>query len=141
MRYLILVVVFFTLTANTLAQDSKLSKLNTAIETLKSAMVSADENLLQSIVSEELSYGHSNGLLENKKEFIANLVSKQNPFIEIKLTDQTITSYGKTAIVRHNLFANTINNGNPSTVKLKILLVFKYVKGKWLLLARQAVKV
>jgi hypothetical protein len=103
-------------------------------------MVSGNANDLESIVMDELTYGHSGGHVEGKKEFIEKLTSGKSDFVSINLSEQTIQITKKTGIVRHNLTAETNDNNKPATVHLKILLIFVKDDGQWKLLARQAVK-
>ncbi len=136
---LLVVFAFFNIT---LSAQSKVEKaVAAAVENLRQAMVSGDRNALSNIATEELSYGHSSGLLEDKAKFVEAIASGKSNFEKINLTEQTIKVVGKTAIVRHNLFAETNNAGSaPGTVKLSILTIWQKQGGKWKLLARQAVK-
>lgn len=111
------------------------------VEKLRVAMVDANEAELSRLTSPLLTYGHSNGLLEDKKEFIRALTSQESKFTKIVLSDQTITISGQVAMVRHKLTADTHNKGkDPSNVKLGVFMVFQKIKGNWILLGRQAVK-
>ena len=97
---------------------------------------------MEYIADDNLSYGHSSGKIQNKKEFVQALVTNQSDFVTIDITKQSIQIDGNTAIVRHNLYAKTNDNGNPGEVYLGIMLVFtKQKSGEWKLLARQAYKV
>jgi ketosteroid isomerase-like protein len=111
------------------------------VETLKVAMVNADSVKLSQIVSDHLSYGHSSGIVQDKKTFIHSLTSGASDFVAIELSNQTIEVSGSTAIVRHVLSGATNDGGKPGNVKINILLVWQKVKGQWLLLARQAFRV
>ncbi|GEO03834.1 hypothetical protein AAE02nite_14980 [Adhaeribacter aerolatus] len=135
---------FFLLLAVSLsgfAQTADEKAVAAAVEKLKTAMVNPDKNNLNNIALPELSYGHSNGLIENKATFMENLLSGKSDFVKIDLTDQTIKVVGNTALVRHTLTAETKNGGVPGTTKLSILLIWQKQQGQWKLLARQAVKV
>lgn len=121
-------------------QDKKVAAVETAINRLTEAMISGDRTALNESVSDSLSYGHSGGHVEGKEEFVEKLASGKSDFVSINITEQSIRVYGNTAIVRHNLDAQTNDGGKPATVKLKILLVFAKEHGDWKLLARQAVK-
>jgi ketosteroid isomerase-like protein len=111
-----------------------------AVESLRNAMINADKAALEKLTGENLSYGHSSGKIETKKDFVESLVSGKSDFITIELSNQTIQLTGKTAIVRHALSGTNTDNGKPGTVKLLVLLVWQKQKGGWKLLARQAVK-
>ena len=105
------------------------------------ALETADKGVLNSLVSDKLSYGHSSGRIENKNEFVASLVSGSSDFIKIDIADQSITELKDMAIVRHNLMATTNDSGKPGKVKLHVMLVWQNNQGHWLLVARQATKI
>jgi len=117
------------------------SKVAAAVEQLTKAMTDADRTVLESLVADQLSYGHSGGHIDDKKEFIEKIVSGKSDFVSIDLSEQTISISGKTAIVRHILKAKTNDSGVPGEVNLRVLLVWQKQKGTWKLLARQAVKI
>lgn len=122
------------------SQSKTETTVATRVESLKKAMIDADAAMLDKLTAEQLSYGHSNGVVENKKEFIEKIVSGKSDFVSISLSDQSIILSGKTALVRHKLDAFTSNDGKPGEVHLLILLVWQKQQGEWKLLARQAVK-
>lgn len=122
------------------AQSKQEMAVAEAVESLRNAMVSGDQKALNDLTDDALSYGHSGGKVESKKDFVENIVSGRSDFVTIDLTNQTIQVTGKTAVVRHILSATTNDNGKPGTVKIAILLVWQKQKGGWKLLARQAVK-
>jgi hypothetical protein len=125
------------------AQNAKLiGEVTQANEQLRKAMVDGDTVTLEKLTSGELSYGHSSGKLQTKKEFISDFATGASDFVSIDLTDQNVKVVGNTAIIRHILTAATNDKGKgPGTTKLGILLVWIKNKGQWQLLARQAVKV
>lgn len=131
-------------TQPSLAQSpSSIKEVTIAVERLREAMINADSVMLNKLASDQLSYGHSGGQLQNKQEFIHAFTSGASVFVSIKLNGQIIQVVNNTAIVRHILSAATNDKGKgPGTVKISILLVWiKNDAGEWQLLARQAVKV
>ena len=129
-----------TMANSGIAQNKKETAVAKAVEDLKNAMISADSAKLVSLVGDDLSYGHSGGKIEDKATFIQTLVSGHSDFVTIELTEQKIKLYGNTAVVRHILNAVTNDNGKPGSVKLSILTVWNTQKGKWKMVARQAVR-
>jgi ketosteroid isomerase-like protein len=123
------------------AQSKQQTAVGNAVEKLRQAMVDADKATLESSVADKLSYGHSGGHIDDKKEFVDKIASGKSDFVTIDLTEQTISISGKTAIVRHILTAKTNDGGKPADVHLRVILVWQKKAGKWLLLARQAVKI
>lgn len=124
-----------------LAQGREQADVAQAVQQLRQLMIDPDKAKLESLASNELSYGHSTGKIEDKKAFIEALTSGASDFKTIDLTEESITVVDNTAMVRHKLMAETANDGKPGQAKLAVLLVWVKQKGNWKLLARQAVKI
>ena len=140
----ILVLFLLTLSVSlfqSLNAQEKSSFIEKAVLQLKEALLSGNEAQLRAISSKHLSYGHSNGLIENQDAFVATLISGKSVFLSIDLSEQTMDQVENTAIVRHTLYAKTNNEGVLGEVKLKVLMIFQKEKGAWKLLVRQAVKI
>ncbi|RYY37719.1 MAG: nuclear transport factor 2 family protein [Sphingobacteriaceae bacterium] len=119
-----------------------LQEIETAVETLRKAMIEADEAVLTQLASDKLSYGHSAGKIQNKEQFVASIAGGTSVFEALEITDQTIVFHDDTAVVRHILSGETNDRGKgAATIKLGILLVWVKEDEAWKLLARQAVKV
>lgn len=116
------------------------STVEQAVETMRLAMLSADKAQLENVALPSLTYGHSSAVIENKAEFVDAIVSGRSGFTTLEFQDQTITTEGDTAIVRHVFSADTNNSGKIGKVKIGVMLVFKKVDNDWKLLARQAYK-
>ena len=123
-----------------LAQSKAEKKVAEAVEKLRIAMIDGNKASLEQLVWDRLSYGHSGGHIDDKKEFVEKLSTGKSDFVTMELTEQTISVIGKTAIVRHKLSATTNDGGKPGEVHLLVLLVWQKQGGNWKLLARQAVK-
>ena len=130
----------FVSTTLLLAQTADEKAVAAAVEKLRKAMVASDKAALGSLAAEQLSYGHSNGLVEDKAAFIDQFVTGKSVFLNITLSDQTIRIVGDAAIVRHHLVGDTNNNKVPGKADIIILMVWQKQKGEWKLLARQAAK-
>ena len=122
------------------AQSSQQVAIEKKVEQLRKAMVDGDSAMLDKLTSDKLSYGHSGGHVDDKKEFISKIVSGKSDFVTMELTDQNITVSKNIALVRHKLNATTNDNGKPGEVHLLVLLLWQKLHGEWVLLARQAVK-
>ncbi|MBP6687759.1 MAG: nuclear transport factor 2 family protein [Lacibacter sp.] len=133
--------IFIISTSLAFAQPKKEAQVSAAIEKLKLAMVSGERAALESIVADQLSYGHSGGLVETKAQFVEKIASGSSDFVTIELKNQTISISGNTAIVRHELHATTNDSNKPGEVHLRIMLVWQKQAKEWKLLGRQAVKI
>ena len=133
---------FFNAFAFTQIKIKDEKEITDAVEQLRVAMISGDKTSLEKLTAEKLSYGHSGGHIDDKKEFVEKLVSGASKFESIDLAEQTISISDNVAIVRHVLNAKTNDAGKgPAEVHLRVLLIWQKQKGGWKLLARQAVKV
>ncbi|HEY4064902.1 MAG TPA: nuclear transport factor 2 family protein [Puia sp.] len=130
-----------TFSYRSLAQGKDAAAVAAAVESLRKAMIDPEKATLDALVLDELSYGHSSGVIQDKATFEQALLSKASDFVTIDLSQQTIRVVGNTAWVRHILTATTNDGGKPGTTHLSILLIWVKQKGQWRLLARQAVKV
>lgn len=142
MKNLFGLLILFMMSINVVqAQGKDEAAVASAVELLRKTMVDPDAKVFDSLISESLSYGHSLGAIEDKKTCIESMVTGKYNFDSIELSEQTIDIVDNVAIVRHGFFAHTHDAGkDPGTVKLKVLQVWQKQKGKWLLLARQAVR-
>lgn len=124
------------------AQSKSEKQVAAASEQLRKAMVDGDRTVLENLAAEKLSYGHSGGHIDDKKEFVEKIASGNSDFLSIDITEQTISISGKTAVVRHILTAKTHDKGKEiADVHLRVILIWQKQAGKWKLLARQAVKI
>ncbi|HSI01791.1 MAG TPA: nuclear transport factor 2 family protein, partial [Reyranella sp.] len=110
-----------------------------AIAALTKAMLAADKAKLESLLSDNLSYGHSSGKIETKKEVVDVVASKKTVYKSIELSKQTVAVAGNDAIVRHACESESgTGDGKWNVAKIGVLQVWAKEGGSWKLLARQA---
>lgn len=136
-----IILITFTMMSLFAAAQTK-DEINVAGQTekLRLAMISGNKADLESLVTTQLSYGHSSGKIEDKETFVNTISTKKSDFKTIELSNQSVTVAGHTAIVRHVLNADTNDGGIPGKVHLGIMLVWEKQGNTWKLLARQAFK-
>ncbi len=115
--------------------------LTGSVKALNAAIIDPTQESLDAIVADELSYGHSSGKVQNKKEFIDDLLHGSYDFTSIDILDQKITMAGETAIVRQIFDSEALNSGDPVHIHIGNMLIFQKQEGKWKLLGRQAFKI
>ena len=120
------------------AQGNEEAAVNAAVEALRQAMLAADKAKLEALVSDQLSYGHSSGVIESKPVFVSVVAEKKTIYKSINLLEPATTVVGNNAIVRHVFTAETEANGKPGSAKVGALQVWQKQDGAWKLLARQA---
>ena len=107
----------------------------------QAVFVTKDSTLLDRLVANNVSYGHSGGKLENKITMIRNAIANTTTYPTFKLDSLKVIMYRNTAIVRAFIQSITIDKGVQGNLHLGILLVWQQEKQQWKLTARQAVKI
>jgi ketosteroid isomerase-like protein len=110
-----------------------------ALESLSQAIIAADKAKLESLTLPEITYGHSDGRVQDRATFIDALVAKKSIFRTLDSTKQTITVAGDTAIVRNHMSADVDPGGRH--VELEMIYVWLKRGGEWKLVLRQASKI
>jgi ketosteroid isomerase-like protein len=133
-------ILFLLSTTIVFGQSKEQQEVTDAVQRLNKALVAADSTALVQLTDNALNYGHSTGKIEDKATFVHNAVSGSLKFQSITATDLWVNVYKRMAVVRHTFTAKATNNGTPTDLNLSVLQVWQKQKGKWILLARQAVK-
>jgi ketosteroid isomerase-like protein len=142
MRKIIIAVFLMSAVAGPIAaQELNDPALSASVEALRKALIDPTKPTLDKLTMDELSYGHSSGLVQDRAAFEDALLSGASDFVSIDLTDQTVSVVGNVAWVRHTLSAVTNDGGKAGEAHLKVLLIWVKQRGQWKLLARQAVKI
>jgi hypothetical protein len=96
---------------------------------------------LESMLHERVTYIHSNGWSQNKKEIIDDLRTGKTSMKSIEIQSSTARLFNQTAIVNgQGKFVGDMN-GTPFTVDLIYTEGYIKEKEKWLLVSRLATKV
>ena len=128
--------------APALAETNDAATVAEAVAALTKAMLGADKAKLESLVSDQLSYGHSGGVIQDKKDFVEVIATKKSVYKSIELSKQTVAVAGNNAIVRHAWESESgTGDGKWNVSKIGVLQVWQKEPSGWKLLARQAFKV
>jgi len=121
-----------------LAETGNEAAVTAAVEALTKAMLQADRAALERLVADQLSYGHSSGLVETKAQFVNVIANRKTVYKSITLSEPSTVMAGDNAVVRH-IFSNTTETaGKTASINVGILQVWQKQAGNWKLLARQA---
>lgn len=135
MRTCIAILLFLTCsTAH--AQDM----LDVAMEKFNMALIRKDTAALNRLLHNDVTYGHSNGWIENKTDVKADLYNGKLVYNKIGQEITEVLKTGNTACVRSNTTIDVLFDGKPMTFKLHVLQVWTRKDKDWQLTARQSVK-
>ena len=109
-----------------LAETNDAAAVAEAVTALRNAMLGADKAKLESLVSDQLSYGHSGGVIQDKKDFVEVIASKKTVYKSIELSKQTISVADNNAIVRHAWESESgTGDGKWNVSKIGVLQVWQ----------------
>jgi ketosteroid isomerase-like protein len=111
-----------------------------AIEEYRKAMVDGNGARLLEMSADDMSFGHANGIVQTKVEFVKTVVDKVEVFKKVRLYDHSIKVSGDLAIARHTFDADVFYQGKDQNFLLSIIQVWKKEDGRWRLFTRQSFK-
>ncbi len=111
-----------------------------SIEAFRKAMVEADPGVILAYSMPELSFGHSNGVVQTREQFAEVVRSKAEDFKRVELTNRRLEIVGDTAIERHHFSADIVYEGKLRNFELEVVEVWRKVDDYWRLFVRQAFK-
>lgn len=109
-------------------------------EKLRESLLNRDSVALMNLLSDDVTYGHSNGLNQSKEEVIRSVMSTQHDYRKIRVDEIKPRIYGQTAIVNMEADVFLLLEGKPIEMNMDVLLVWVYRGGDWKLVARQSVR-
>jgi hypothetical protein len=116
-------------------------KLTTTLKEFHQALVNKNTVSINQQTDKALSYGHSNGWVENKNEMIKNLETGYTKYQGIKEDSLSVVINGNMAHARFvGDYTVSLNGGAMNTYHLKVLEVWVKKGKRWVLFARQAVR-
>ena len=127
-----------TASQSAFAQSADDKALTDTIEELRLGLMNKDKAKLEAVAADNMSYGHSAGRIENKKEFVDAVLARKAVVKALKFTEPRNAIHGSTAIARHFYESTSEEDGKESSIKIGVLQVWQKQDGKWKLYARQA---
>ncbi len=108
---------------------------------LKTALVAKDSITLSKLLADDVTYGHTNGLIQSKSALIHSVMTGEQDYKSIEPSVMNIRIFDKTAVV--NMDSKVVLNYNkqPMQIDMKITFVWVNKNNDWQLEARQAVKI
>jgi len=119
------------------AQGADESAVTESVETLRKGILEADRAKLAQVTSDHISYGHSDGRVESKEQFIKGVLTRKQVVKSLAFPDLKVSVVGPSAIVRHIYLAESELDGKATTTRIGALQVWHKQEGGWRLLARQ----
>ena len=141
MKKIIIIIFLWSLSTFSFAQNESV-KMDVMMKmlSLKNALVAKDSITLSKVLANDVTYGHTNAMVQTKAELIRDVVSKVQDYTVIDPSEMNIRIFENTAIV--NMKSKVVMNykNEPLEIKMKVVLTWIKKGNDWVLEARQAVK-
>ncbi len=143
LRTLVFLLLFSLLTATAFAQSVKETQAVRALEDRRTeAILKKDLKALEELLADDMTYGHSNGVVESKKVFIDNLRTGVRTYTAIDRREVNIRVYKNTALITGIAALKAAMNGNPVNIgDVRFLAVWIKEKGRWKFAAWQSTRI
>ena len=107
---------------------------------LKTALLKKDSVNLTKLLADDVSYGHSNGLIQSRAQLISDVMSGTQDYKSIEPSDMNIRVYDNSAVVTMKSKIIMTMQGKALDLSMNVLLNWVYKDNDWKLVARQSVK-
>jgi hypothetical protein len=125
------------LSGSTSAEAGDEAAVAESVEILRTAQFKADRGKLEQVTSAQVSYGHSDGRVETREQFINGVMTRKQTVKSLEFPELKLTVVGNAAIVRHIYLAQSELDGKATTTRIGALQVWQKQDGGWKLFARQ----
>ena len=141
MRFLTLLFCLFFFVGFSQTYSKKEKALLIQVSKLDSLMENNDSKILE-LFSDDVSFGHSNGWLQNKDDFKKDFESGKVKYQSVKQTElKELKIKNKFANVRRIIAVKGLYKNETFEMKLSVLEFWIKQKGIWKLWSRQSVKI
>ena len=108
-----------------------------AIETLREGVLKQDKAKLDQVTASQISYGHSDGRVETKEQFINGVMTRKQTVKSLTFPELKVFAAGDVAVARHIYLGESELDGKQTTTRIGALQIWQKQDGAWKLLARQ----
>ena len=119
------------------AQAADEAAVAQSIETLRKALLEADKAKLEQVTAPQISYGHSDGRVENKEQLINGVMTRKQVVKSLNFPELKVAVVGNAAIARHIYLGESELDGKQTTTRIGALQLWQKQDGGWKLIARQ----
>jgi ketosteroid isomerase-like protein len=111
-----------------------------AMETWRQALLKKDGAALERLYHEDIRYGHSSGLVEDKKTAVNHIVTSKADYASVDLLDTKVSVHGNFALVNGRVNYRQVTEGKANDVKLHVLHVWTRTPQGWQMIGRQSTR-
>jgi hypothetical protein len=102
------------------------------------ATIEDDFATLEAVLADDLTYGHSNGVVDSKASYLEALRSGKTKYLSIDRAPSVVRIYGETAIVTGTATVGLRSQPAPFTLRYTLAYVMR--DGQWRMVAWQSTR-
>jgi hypothetical protein len=144
---ILLLILFGVAPALAQGSDDKPPKMSAAEEAIRitqsrrfEAMMRGEMKLLDKLLDDDLTYTHSNGIVDTKTDLIESLKTGQVKYDSIESTDIHVRFFRETAVVTGQAHMKVRLQGPPLDFRVRFTEVYVKRGKQWLLVAWQSTR-
>ena len=105
----------------------------------RQAMMKKDGAALEKLLHDDITYSHSNGMLQTKADVVKSTTTGRMTIEAIDFSEVSVRVFGTTALIKANCDMRNKSEGKEAvTTHLNVLLVWLKGPGGWQLVSRQS---
>ena len=124
------------------AEDPKVAALTTVDDARVAAMLKPSKATLDTVLSDDLRYAHSNGKVDTKASLTSSLLGGEAKYVSYKYSERSFKFPAPdVAVMAGRLEVQAVVDGVSMTTGISYLAVWRLEKGEWKFLAWQSCKI
>lgn len=138
--FILLLLLLFAFNVNAQNGNDQQMQVMMKMLSLKNALLAKDSVSLSGLLADDVTYGHSTGIIQTKAQLIRAVMSGEQDYKSIEPSDMNVRIYDDAGVVTLKLKVNVIYGGKPLDLTMSATLTWIKINGDWRLVARQSVK-
>jgi uncharacterized protein (TIGR02246 family) len=102
------------------------------------ALIENDVDALDRLLADDLTYVHSNGMLDTKESYIGGLRSGHSRYLTMDMSDVEVRSLGDTAVINAKFNARVKVGDHEVNPQPRVLILYAKRDGRWQMIAWQS---
>ena len=102
------------------------------------ALVENDVDALEQLLADDLTYVHSNGMLDTKESYIGGLRSGHSRYLTMDMSDVEVRSFGDSALINAKFNARVKVGDREVNPQPRVLIAYAKRDGRWQMVAWQS---
>jgi hypothetical protein len=104
------------------------------------ALTQGEMAKLEQLLSDDLTYTHSSGRVDSKKDFLDALKTGSVKYESMTHSNVKVALYGNTAVMRGESDLKLLSGGRPVAFRIRFLNVYVKKDGRWQMTAWQSTR-